>query len=132
MNRRILLSGAAGFLAVVLGAFGAHALRDRLMSAGFLETWHTAVLYHLVHSAALLAVALGSLVLPSGNEKAQRSLGLAFWFWTAGLILFSGSLYALSLSGIRVLGAITPFGGLSLLAGWIFVGKTAWDLRRGR
>lgn len=130
MNRWILLAGSMGFAAVALGAFGAHALKDRLASAGYLETWHTAVLYHLVHSAALFAAALGRSLLPSERGDAKRALGRACFFWTLGLLLFSGSLYALSLSGIRALGAVTPLGGLALLAGWVFVARVAWTLRK--
>lgn len=130
MNRQILLAGLSGFLAVALGAFGAHALKVKLAETGFLETWHTAALYHLLHSAALLGAALGADLLGPGNEKAARDLRLSCTFWGVGLLLFSGSLYALSLTGLKPLGGITPFGGVALLVGWLFVCKAALDFRR--
>ena len=99
-----------GFLGVALGAFGAHALKSRL-SPESLQTWHTAVLYHLLHAVALLA--LGFYARSSGaNVKFTGT------FWIAGMLLFSGSLYALALTGIKPLGAITPLGGICLLVGW--------------
>lgn len=107
---RLLLSAAAaaGFLAVALGAFGAHALKNMLENSGHLETWKTAVQYHLAHALALLVVAITG----AGFRRAA-------WCWLAGTVLFSGSLYLLSVTGVRWLGAVTPFGGLLLLAGWI-------------
>jgi uncharacterized membrane protein YgdD (TMEM256/DUF423 family) len=102
-----------GFLGVALGAFGAHALRNRL-SPAMLETWNTAVLYHLLHAVALLA--LGLYARSSGADI--RTGG---WLLGAGILLFSGSLYALALTGIKPLGAITPVGGLLFLAGWAWL-----------
>jgi uncharacterized membrane protein YgdD (TMEM256/DUF423 family) len=110
------LVGAAG---VALGAFGAHALRARL-DARALELWDTAVRYHLLHAAALLAIALSPLAV---------SLRSAGWLLTLGVVLFSGSLYALALGGPRLLGPLTPLGGLAFIAGWIWVAKVA--LTRG-
>ena len=106
---RTLLAAAAvsGFLAVALGAFGAHALQGLLEASRHTETWKTAVQYHLAHSLALLMVAL------AGVEFRR-----AAWCWLAGTVLFSGSLYLLSVTGVKWLGAVTPFGGLLLLAGW--------------
>jgi uncharacterized membrane protein YgdD (TMEM256/DUF423 family) len=106
----IRLAGALGFLGVALGAFGAHGLRDRL-APGMLEVYKTGVLYHLLHAVALLAVALGA-------ERLARPRAVATLF-TAGVVIFSGSLYALALTGIGTLGAITPIGGLLLMAGWV-------------
>jgi uncharacterized membrane protein YgdD (TMEM256/DUF423 family) len=104
-----------GFFAVALGAFGAHGLRDRLGGPG-LEIWRTAALYHLVHAVALLAVALAA-----GRLRAAR---LVSWLFTAGIVIFAGSLYLLALTGVRWLGAITPLGGAAFLAGWLILALT--------
>lgn len=101
-----------GFLAVAAGAFGAHALRARL-GAEMLAVWETAARYQMYHALALLAVAMAAARAPAGGWTA------AGWLFTAGIVIFSGSLYLLALSGTRWLGAITPIGGLCLLAGWI-------------
>jgi uncharacterized membrane protein YgdD (TMEM256/DUF423 family) len=106
----IRAAGALGFLGVALGAFGAHGLRDHL-APGMLEVYKTGVLYHLIHAVALLAVALGG-----GQLARPRAVGT---LWVAGVVIFSGSLYALAITGIGVLGAITPIGGLLLMAGWV-------------
>jgi uncharacterized membrane protein YgdD (TMEM256/DUF423 family) len=117
----LALSAANGFAAVGLGAFGAHALRARFEGtadgARRLEWWHTAASYHLVHAVALGVVALAA-------ERLTRGAALvAGWAFVAGMLLFSGSLYALSLSGVRALGAVTPFGGIAFLIGW---GSLLW------
>ena len=110
----VLRIGAAlGFLGVALGAFGAHALREKLSPAA-LQIWNTAVLYHLLHAVALLALGLYA-------RNAGADVRTAAGFFTAGILIFSGSLYALALSGIKPLGAITPLGGLCLLAGWAWL-----------
>jgi uncharacterized membrane protein YgdD (TMEM256/DUF423 family) len=101
-----------GFTGVAAGAFGAHALRARL-PADLLAVWETAARYQLIHALALLAVALLAAHAPSGAAAA------AGWLFTAGIVLFSGSLYALALTGTRILGAVTPFGGVCFLAGWV-------------
>jgi uncharacterized membrane protein YgdD (TMEM256/DUF423 family) len=106
----IRVAATLGFLGVALGAFGAHGLRERL-APGMLDVYKTGVLYHLLHAVALLAVALGA-------ERLARPRAVAVLF-TAGVVIFSGSLYALALTGIRTLGAITPVGGLLLMAGWV-------------
>jgi uncharacterized membrane protein YgdD (TMEM256/DUF423 family) len=112
MERLFLSIGAiSGFVSVGLGAFGAHALKRRL-SADLLEIFHTGAQYQMYHALALVAVGLFAARAPS------PVLNLAGWLFVAGTILFSGSLYALSLSGVRPLGAITPLGGLCFLAGW--------------
>jgi uncharacterized membrane protein YgdD (TMEM256/DUF423 family) len=112
----LALSAACGFTAVALGAFGAHALRQRfegtLDGARRLEWWHTAANYHLAHA---LALAVAALVAPRVSSSAATIAGWAFF---VGIALFSGSLYAMSLSGVRALGAVTPFGGLAFLVGW--------------
>jgi len=103
-------SAISGFLAVALGAFGAHALKQRL-SADMLAVYETAVQYHFYHTLALLAVA----VLMVGGAQGLRLSAVLF---LVGTLIFSGSLYALALSGVKILGAVTPIGGLCLLAGW--------------
>ncbi|MBW8887685.1 MAG: DUF423 domain-containing protein [Fibrobacteres bacterium] len=108
----IRIAAALGFLGVALGAFGAHALKSRL-SADMLEVWHTGVLYHLIHALALLALALYARAAASPAPITAPAIG-----FVVGIILFSGSLYALALTGFRPLGAITPFGGLSFLFAW--------------
>ena len=99
-----------GFLGVGLGAFGAHALRGHLGPGGS-ELWRTATLYQLVHAAALLAVALAGRRVVAG-----RAVAILF---SVGIVLFSGSLYLLALTGIGKLGAVTPFGGAAFLSGWL-------------
>lgn len=101
-----------GFLGVAAGAFGAHALRGRV-PPDLLAVFETGARYQMYHALALLAVALAAARAPS---TALRAAG---WLFTAGIVVFSGSLYLLALTGVRVLGAITPLGGLCLLAGWI-------------
>jgi len=101
-----------GAAAVVLGAFGAHALKTRL-SAEALSIWQTAVQYHFWHALALLAVALATPYLGGSWLKA------AGWLFVAGVLIFSGSLYALALGAPRWLGAAAPLGGLALIAGWV-------------
>jgi uncharacterized membrane protein YgdD (TMEM256/DUF423 family) len=100
-----------GATAVILGAFGAHALKARL-AAEQLASWQTAVQYHLVHALALLALALFA-------AASGRPIQLQAWLFSLGIALFSGSIYLLVLSGQRWLGPVTPVGGLCLIAGWI-------------
>ncbi len=107
----LALGAAYGLLGVALGAFGAHGLRDRL-SPELLAAWKTGVEYQSYHAFALLAVGW---MLRSLGSSALQLAGLSF---AIGVLLFSGSLYALALSGIRGLGAITPLGGLLFLVGW--------------
>jgi uncharacterized membrane protein YgdD (TMEM256/DUF423 family) len=102
---------AACLLSVAAGAFGAHALKARL-SAEMLAVWETGARYMMYHGLALLFVAWLAQAQPQSNAAA------AGWCFVAGIALFSGSLFALALSGVRVLGAITPLGGLAFLAGW--------------
>jgi len=112
----VLAAGILGFTGVALGAFGAHALKETLVARGSVQTWQTAVLYHLVHAVALLAIA--SL---AGGPINARWIALC---WSVGVVLFSGSLYWLSLGGPKLLGPVTPLGGLAFLAGW---GLVAWN-----
>jgi len=111
MNISLLRLGAAlCFLAVALGAFGAHALKATRETHGMTEVWNKAVLYHFVHALGLLVLS----VLPA----VQRVTVILF---VVGIVLFSGSLYLLALTNIKWLGAITPFGGLCFLAGWLWL-----------
>jgi uncharacterized membrane protein YgdD (TMEM256/DUF423 family) len=112
MSRIALLRFAAAlcFLAVALGAFGAHALKAALQSSGMLEVWNKAVLYHFLHGIALVALTLHA----AGNRA-------TCFLFVAGILLFSGSLYTMALTNIRWLGAITPLGGLCFLAGWAWL-----------
>lgn len=100
-----------GFLAVAAGAFGAHALRQRL-DADMLAVYQTAVRYQMWHALALL---LTGLLL---DRDRRPGLRVAAWGYLAGIVLFSGSLYALTLSGVKAWGAVTPFGGIAFLIGW--------------
>ncbi len=113
------LAAASGAIAVALGAFGAHALRERL-TPELLATFETGVRYHFYHVLALLAAALAAGRWPGGATTA------AGWLFLAGTVIFSGSLYLLSLTGIRWLGAITPLGGLAFIAGWLALLWAAW------
>jgi len=107
----IAIAGVSGCLAVVAGAFGAHGLRDRLPPEQ-VAAWVTASQYHLMHSVVLLALALFAL-------RGEASIRLQGSLFTAGMLLFSGSIYLLVLTGQRWLGPITPLGGLLLIAGWL-------------
>jgi uncharacterized membrane protein YgdD (TMEM256/DUF423 family) len=106
----IALAAANGFIAVAAGAFGAHALKKRI-PADLLVIFDTAARYHLTHALALFATAW---LIGRGVAPAR----IAAWLMLAGIILFSGSLYAMALTGIRMLGAVTPFGGACFLAAW--------------
>src|SRR5947208_16314881 len=108
----LLLGGILGFLGVALGAFGAHALRSRL-SPEMLAVFETGVRYQMYHTFAVLIVAAAI-----GHIGNDRLLVAAGWLFFTGVLLFSGSLYALALSGVATLGAITPIGGLLFLIGW--------------
>lgn len=115
----LILGAGYGLLGVLLGAFGAHALRARL-SADMLRVWDTAVQYQFWHALALLAVGLLAL---RWEGAWLTTAGGAF---ALGVLVFSGSLYALALSGVRGLGAVTPVGGLLLMAGWLFLLVACW------
>ncbi|MGH2368482.1 MAG: DUF423 domain-containing protein [Chloroflexota bacterium] len=120
MERAFFLAGAvSGVIAVALGAFGAHALRDRL-APDLLAIFETGVRYHFYHALALLAAAYAA------GRWPGAAAGAAGWLFVAGTILFSGSLYLLSITGTRWLGAITPFGGLAFIAGWLALFWAAW------
>ena len=108
----LVLGSLAALAAVLLGAFGAHALKARL-DADALALWHTAVEYHFWHALGLLAVGLVAAHLPG-----SVLLKWSGWAMLAGIVLFSGSLYLLALTGVRALGAVTPVGGVAFLAAW--------------
>ena len=118
----ITLASISGMLAVTLGAFGAHALKGRLddYSRGVFET---AVQYHFYHSLALLAVGLLAV-----SQPQTAMLKTSGWMFFIGILVFSGSLYLLSVSGIRWLGAVTPLGGLAFIVGWACLAATGWKL----
>lgn len=111
-----------GLTGVAAGAFGAHALRARL-STELLAVFETGARYQMYHALALLAAALVASRAASGAATA------AGWLFTAGVVVFSGSLYALALTGVRVLGAITPLGGACFLAGWVALALAGKELR---
>ena len=115
----IRLGSMLMFLGVAAGAFGAHALKESLTPEGK-SVYQTAVLYHLIHGLALMAA--GWLAVLKPYEPLAGKAALAF---LAGIVLFSGSLYLLSLTGIKKLGLITPFGGLAFLAGWLLLALAA-------
>jgi uncharacterized membrane protein YgdD (TMEM256/DUF423 family) len=123
MNARLALTLAAAllFAAVALGAFGAHVLRERL-APDMTAVYQTAVQYHFWHALGLLAIGI---LLAQRPESGP--LAAAAWLMIAGIVLFCGSLYALALTGIRGLGAVTPFGGVAFLAGWAAL---AWSVSR--
>ena len=113
MDRLFFALGAvAGFIGVALGAFAAHGLKSRL-DANLLATFEIGVRYHMYHALALLGVAWACTKWPGALTNT------AGWLFVAGIVVFSGSLYVLALTGVRWLGAITPLGGLAFLAGWI-------------
>lgn len=114
------LLAAAG---VALGAFGAHALKSRL-TAEMLAVWNTGVQYHLWHALGMVLVGLSAAIVPDGPWMRAASVLLL-----AGIVLFSGSLYVLTLTGIRGLGAITPIGGAAFILGWLLLAWGAWSGR---
>ena len=118
----ITLASLSGMLAVTLGAFGAHALKNRLDDYA-MGVFQTAVQYQFYHSLALLAV--GVIALSHPQAALLRSSG---WLFVLGIVVFSGSLYLLSFSGLRWLGAVTPIGGLAFIAGWACLSAASWKL----
>lgn len=120
MDRLFLVLGSlSAFLAVALGAFAAHGLRGRL-GPDMLATFETGARYHMFHALGLLAAAWAASRWPGGATTA------AGWLFVAGTVIFSGSLYLLSVSGQRWLGAITPLGGAAFLLGWLALAVAAW------
>lgn len=116
--KKIRLAALLGFFAVALGAFGAHGLETLLKAHETVEIWKTASHYHLVHAVALLVLAL------IDSEE-----GAARWSWTSiwwGVLIFSGTLYALAATGSKWLGAVAPVGGLLMLIGWLLLALRRW------
>ncbi len=119
-KQTILLAGAIlGGLAVAIGAFGAHALKPFLLESGRIETFELAVRYQFYHAFALLSTALIM------NHVDSKKLNYAGIFFLLGIVFFSGSLYILCLSGMTILGAVTPIGGTFFIIGWILLGVGA-------
>ena len=118
------IAGVSGFLSVALGAFAAHGLEGRIDSAA-IEIFETAADYQARHTLALMALAA-----LQGPRGALPGLGSAVWAFVIGIVVFCGSLYALALTGIGILGAITPIGGLAFLTGWALTGRLAVKMLR--
>ncbi len=122
----ILITAAiSGAFAVGIGAFGAHGLKPMLEASGRLDTFETAVKYHFYHSLALLALGVWASAKPE-----LKKTGLSFWGFALGILIFSGSLYTLCLSGITWLGAITPLGGVAFIVGWLGLLAPAGELTK--
>ncbi|MET0089498.1 MAG: DUF423 domain-containing protein [Candidatus Thiodiazotropha sp.] len=119
----LILAALSGMLLVILGAFGAHALEPRL-PADHLVWWQKAVHYQGLHTLALFGTGLLAL------QHSSRALHMAGGLFLAGILLFSGSLYVMALTGLRSLGMITPLGGLAFIAGWLALLVSAWRLPR--
>lgn len=120
-----MIGALSAGLAVAAGAFGAHALRAKV-EPRLLEVFETAVRYQMYHALALLAVAW----LVGQGGRVAGPAGWAGWCFVAGTVLFSGSLYAMTFTGIRALGAITPLGGVGFIAGWVLLAVAASRLGR--
>jgi uncharacterized membrane protein YgdD (TMEM256/DUF423 family) len=118
------IAGILGGLAVAAGAFGSHALREKLSDRS-LEIFETGVRYQMYHALALLLVAL----LISQTNNPTTPLIVAGCLFIAGIVIFSGSLYALSLTGIKYFGAITPLGGVAFIAAWLTLALAPWSLK---
>ena len=118
----LMLAAFFGFTGVALGAFAAHGLKNRL-TPEYLTIFHTGVTYQLVHTLALFGVAL------LATQIQGRLVTWAGVSFTVGIVLFAGSLYLLTMTGISKLGIITPFGGLAFLIGWVCLGLAAWRLQ---
>ena len=123
MKNILTLSALNGFLVVALGAFGAHGL-ESLLSPERLETWQTGIHYHMFHTLAMFGTGL-----LNGLTPGSKRLGWVANLFLGGIILFSGSLYLLALTGVSILGMITPLGGLSFLAGWALLFVDALNAR---
>lgn len=119
MKTLFIAGSLSAFLAVALGAFAAHALKQKLSEEMF-NIFEVGVRYHMYHALGLLIVGLAA------TRFSEANMAPVGWLFIAGTMLFSGSLYALSLSGMKWLGAITPFGGLCFLAGWLLLALKTW------
>ena len=130
--RFIVIGALAAMLAVLLGAFGAHGLRN-LVSPAELATYHTGVEYHFYAAFGLIVVGLLESKRHDGADATaamDRGLAWAGWLMLVGIVMFSGSLYALTLTGMRSLGMITPLGGVSFIVAWALLARAAWRLVR--
>lgn len=123
-RKRIAIGSVLGGLAVALGAFGAHSLRD-VLTPSALETFETGVRYQFYHAVAII---LAGLVL--GRDPSAKLANAAGWLFMIGVAIFSGSLYLLTITGMRWLGAITPIGGVAFIVGWACLGLAAWRGKR--
>ncbi len=119
LNKITFFAAFLTALGVALGAFGAHALKETLLSHGTTETWKTAVLYHLLHGVAAWACL-------SGAARPSPLLVKSASAWLIGILLFSGSLYILALGGPRWVGPVTPLGGLAFIVGWLMAARAGW------
>lgn len=129
MNRFLFASATwLGFLGVALGAFGAHALKEQLGT--YTATWETAVHYQLFHVLAIMICAFATETMFL-SESTRKNFNLVGRLFLAGIVFFSGSLYLLALTKVRVLGAVTPLGGLCFLAGWLSLALMAPTLGKG-
>ena len=128
MLKLFCLAGAVlGFLGVAAGSFGAHGLKDMLEANGQAANWETAVRYCLFHAVVLVAIA--GLAAAPGANAASRLLTVAAGCFVVGVLIFSGFLGVLALTGIRILGAIVPIGGVLLLVGWASLAAAIWRLK---
>jgi uncharacterized membrane protein YgdD (TMEM256/DUF423 family) len=126
MSKNWVFVGAVfGGLGVILGAFGAHALKDSLTERS-LQIYQTASHYQFIHALALILLGIWASSQPSEAATLSAAAG---WLFTMGILLFSGSLYALAITDIKILGAVTPLGGLSFIAGWVCFAIAAWKTR---
>lgn len=126
MKRTFLTLGAVmGALVVFLGAFGAHALKNILRDNGRLDTYETAVKYHFYHAIVLIILALAF-----NQFESKKLVKWSGWSFFIGTIIFSGSLYILCFSGFTILGAVTPFGGLFLITGWVLLALAARGIKK--
>ena|SRR5690606_11188349 len=121
----LVAAGVLGLVGIAIGAFGAHALKATLIGQGMTQAWETASRYHLFHAVAL--VGLAAWIRGDPTDAGARLMVWAARLWCVGLVLFSGSLYWLALGGPRWLGPVTPFGGVALMAGWLFVTLAAFS-----
>jgi uncharacterized membrane protein YgdD (TMEM256/DUF423 family) len=116
----LVLGSLAALLAVALGAFGAHGLK-KIIAPDLLEVYQTGVQYHFYHALGLLAIGLLAVHIPESSL-----LRWAGWLMVTGIVIFSGSLYVLAISGLRWLGAITPLGGTAFIAAWLLLLMVVW------
>jgi uncharacterized membrane protein YgdD (TMEM256/DUF423 family) len=122
----IVIAAIIGFLGVALGAFGTHGLAATFEANGRADTFHTATQYQMYHALALLAVAWLE------SKSPNRLLRWAGYLFITGVVLFSGSLYILSIFDVRIMGAVAPFGGAAFLGGWTLLGVAAWRSENSR